>query len=543
MAVSKLGKMMLFGNKDSHGLSWLIIGLLVWWSGLAGRDLYLVPVLVGILIMAYNILRNNSFKNIFANSETIMSWATRRTLLWLLFFHGIVLTATAVFKLYSFQWNIWDVGYYSDIIFNTSKGKFYSSYFLVHNWADHFTPSMSFLSLFYLIYPSSHWMTLSKVLALTVSPILIWKICDNVFAGKKQVFYVGLTLSLFWLFFYAPIVKSSYFAFHPSSLAAPAIFYSFLCLQKKEWWKLVLIFIFLIGLKEHVASVLIGFGLYMILNTHQKKSGVILVILGISAIVVIMWVIMPYYRNYAPAWTAGNIENISLFTDVSGKLIYLAKLLIPFAFLPIIFWKYGIIAGPAIGVNLLATAKNLYSTSFHYDDLTAPLLFISVILCLHRVIASDFIKKYGKKRLFRGLALFWLGFVFALLPASPMRILWESIPSSMDLQILSELKKFDQISEGKRIAVQSSIGPLFQREKLQWYIQKKGEHCGMISHIYSIKSIPVEYVVLVPQIGHYGIKDMNLCLKDLSMNSQARKVSGFDHLVVYKRINKIKFTN
>ncbi len=93
---------------------------------------------------------------------------------------------------------------------------------------------MSFLSLFYLIYPSSHWMTLSKVLALTVSPILIWKICDNVFAGKKQVYYVGLTLSLFWLFFYAPIVKSSYFAFHPSSLAAPAIFYSIFVSNKKK---------------------------------------------------------------------------------------------------------------------------------------------------------------------------------------------------------------------------------------------------------------------------------------------------------------------
>ena len=191
MAVSKLGKMMLFGNKDSHGLSWLIIGLLVWWSGLAGRDLYLAPVLVGILIMAYNILRNNSFNNIFANSETIMSWATRRTLLWLLFFHGIVLTATAVFKLYSFQWNIWDVGIYSDIIFNTSKGKFYSSYNLTHNWGDHFTPSMSFLSIFYWFYPSSNWMTLSKVLALIVSPLMIWKICDNVFAEKKHVYYVA----------------------------------------------------------------------------------------------------------------------------------------------------------------------------------------------------------------------------------------------------------------------------------------------------------------------------------------------------------------
>ena len=541
--LNKLGNMLFLGNKDTHGLNWFMLGLLVWWSGLAGRDLYLVPVLVGILIMAYNVLRANSFKNIFGNRETIKARATHRTLLWLLVIQGIVLTVTAVFKLYSFQWNIWDVGYYSDIIFNTSKGKFYSSYFLVHNWADHFTPSMSFLSIFYLVYPSSHWMTLSKVLALIVSPILIWKICDNVFTEKKQVYYVGLTLSLFWLFFYAPIVNSSYFAFHPSSLAAPAILYSFLCLQKKEWWKLILIFIFLIGLKEHLGSVLIGFGLYMILNTQQKKGGFILVILGISAIIVIMWFIMPYYRNYAPAWTAGNVENISLFTDVSGKLIYFSKLLIPFGFLPLIYWKYGIIAGPAIGVNLLATSKNLYSTSFHYDDLTAPLLFISVILSLHRVIASDFLIKYGKKRLFRGLALFWIAFVFVLLPASPMRILWKSIPSSTDLQILSELKKFDSMSEGKRIAVQSNIGPLFQRDKLQWYIQIKGKSCGMVSHIYSIRSIPVEYVVLVPELGHYGINDMNLCLKDLSINSQARKVPGFEHLVVYKRINNIKPAN
>ena len=531
--------------KDNNklGLNFLVVGILVWWTGLAGRDLYMVPVLMGILIMAFNIFRANGFQNIFGNSEPIMTWVTHRKLLWLLFLHGLVLTATAVFKLYSFQWNIWDVGIYSDILFNTSKGSFYSSYNLAHNWGDHFTPSMSFISLFYWIYPSSHWMTLSKVFALIISPLMIWKICDNVFTEKNQVYCVGLLLSLFWLFFYAPIVNSSYFAFHPSSLAAPAIFYSFLCLQRKEWWKLIFIFIFLIGLKEHVASVLIGFGLYMILNTHQKKSGVILVILGISAIIVIMWVIMPYYRNYGPAWTTGNIENISLFKDVMGKFIYLTKLLIPFAFLPIIYWKYGIIAGPAIGVNLLATDKNLFSTSFHYDDLTAPLLFISVILCLHRIIASGYINKYGKKRLFHGLALFWIGFVFALLPASPMRILWESIPSSTDWQILSELKKFENISEGKRIAVQSSIGPLFQREKLQWYIQIKGEHCGMISHIYSIRSISVEYVVLAPQIGHYGIYDMNLCLKELSMNSQARKVPGFSNLVVYKRINNIKPTN
>ena len=38
-------------------------------------------------------------------------------------------------------------------------------------------------------------------------------------------------------------------------------------------------------------------------------------------------------------------------------------------------------------------------------------------------------------------------------------------------QILNELNKFDQISQGKRIAVQSSIGPLLHREKQFLYIK------------------------------------------------------------------------
>ena len=67
--VNRLEDMELFENKNKIGLSLLILSILVWWSGLAGRDLYLVPVLVGILIMSFNVFRANSFKNIFGNSE------------------------------------------------------------------------------------------------------------------------------------------------------------------------------------------------------------------------------------------------------------------------------------------------------------------------------------------------------------------------------------------------------------------------------------------------------------------------------------------
>jgi len=526
-------------DKKKIGQNFLILGILVWWSGLGGLDLYAVPVLIGVLFLIFQIINNNDFQRTFFGQNLELIRLGKKTLLTLLFLHGVVMSLTSVFKLYSFQWNIWDVGIYSDILFNIANGSFYSSYYLAHNWGDHFTPSMSFISLFYHLLPSAHWMTLSKVFAIVISPILIWKICENIFEEKNQIYCVGLIISLFWLFFYSPIVNSSFFAFHPSSLAAPAIFYAFICLQKKNWWKMFFTFLFLLGLKEHLGSVLIGFGLYMILNTQQKKGGIFLIIFGIFSIVAIMYFIMPYYRNYSPAWTTGNIENIYLFEDIFGKSIYLAKILAPLAFLPLIFWKFGILAGPAIGVNLLATTKSLYSTSFHYDDLTSPLLFISTILCINKLIKTKFILKIKEKRFFFSVALFWLVIVFAMFPASPMRIFWASIPSSIDLEILEELKKFEKISVGKRIAVQSSIGPFFQREKLQWYIQKKDKNCEMVSHVYSIRSIPVEYVVLAPDIGHYGIQDMDRCIKELSKNPRVKKVNGFSRLVVYKSQKEI----
>ena len=179
--------MKFFENKNKIGLNFLILGILVWWSGIAGRDLYMVPVLIGLIFMTFQVCSVKDYQKIFGNGWTTLTRIHPRTLIWLLFLHGIVLSMTAVFKQYSFQWNIWDVGIYSDILFNTSKGSFYSSYYHGHNWGDHFTPSMSFISLFYWIYPSTNWMTLSKVFALIISPLMIWKICENIFTKKSCI--------------------------------------------------------------------------------------------------------------------------------------------------------------------------------------------------------------------------------------------------------------------------------------------------------------------------------------------------------------------
>jgi uncharacterized membrane protein len=130
----------------------------------------------------------------------------------------------------------------------------------------------------------------------------------------------------------------------------------------------------------------------MVLVTTNKKTGLLLIAAGIVAIYLIMFQVMPYFRNYEETWSMV----IGPFQDVPAKLLYIFKILIPLSFLPVLFWRIGILAGPAIGVNILSANPSMYSTSFHYDDLSATLLMIAMIL----IISANLDKlKFGRREI------------------------------------------------------------------------------------------------------------------------------------------------
>ena len=59
-----------------------------------------------------------------------------------------------------------------------------------------------------------------------------------------------------------------------------------------------------------------------------------------------------------------------LVSGVRQKFFYfLIYLLLPLMFLPLIFWKNGIMAMPAIGINLISGVPQMYSSHYHYDDI------------------------------------------------------------------------------------------------------------------------------------------------------------------------------
>jgi len=506
-------------------LFWLAITLFVWWTGLGYRDFYLLPALIFLLIYIYRIWGKNPF-NINANFKKL--FLRKKWLIVIFLVHISLFIAITILRYYSFSWNIWDVGNFSNKLYNISQGSLYSSYLGAHDWADHFNPSISPLALLYLLVPSTNWLTLAKTIAYVSVPLVVYQICKELFDNKEKAWFVTVILALAWMLIYAPALNSFFFEFQPSSLTPPFILYAFLCFKRKRWVIFWFLMFFLLGFKEHLGAVWIGFGFYMVLATPQKKMGLFLIAGGTIAIYIIIFKVMPFYRNYHDSWSMV----IGPFQDVPEKIVYLIKILIPFGFIPLIFWRFGIIAGPAIGVNLLSGAERsqMYSTSYHYDDIPSTLLIIAMILSFSS-ISMHKIQLLKQRKLIMWTSVFWLACLMSLLPSSPMRELYAAIPNQSHWEIRQELIEFETFSKDDAIAVQTSLGPQFYRTNISAITQDLNGKCAPMRRDKLMTD--TKYFVFAKSLNHYLIDDIEECIRIFRMSSDYKILRGFNHLEIF----------
>jgi len=388
---------------------------------------------------------------------------------------------------------------------------------------------MSPLALFYLWIPSTHWVTLAKTFAYLSVPLMIQKICKESFQNKEQAWSVTVIIGAAWILFYAPALNSLYYEFQPSALAPPFILYAFLCFQRKLWLRFWLTMILILGFKENLGAVWIGFGCFMVLDTPNKKTGVFLISGGAISIYLIMFHIMPFFRNFEESWSMP----VGPFQDIRGKLTYLFKILIPLGFLPLIFWRIGIIAGPAIGINLLSSNPKMYSTSYHYDDIPSTLLMVAIVL----IVSSGRLKLrfWEEKKAGQWLLAGWIVCVLGMLPPSPMRELYASIPDKVHRGIRKELIEFDQFSKGESIAVQTSLGPQFNRTNILAITQDSKGNC--IPMRQDLLVTETKYLVFAKSLNHYLIEDLEQCLNKINLSKDYEILNEYQNLQIYKKIN------
>ena len=514
---------------------------ITWWSGIAGASLYAIPSLLLVGFSIYAIIKGQYFliiTKLYNNYKEWISFQKYKKMIFAIFaLQSFLWFSYVILKYYSFNLFTLDAGYHSNILYNISNGDFFSSVFNMHNLGEHFTLSMSFIALFYKLVPSINWRMGFKIIAYLSSVYLIFLIIKDELKEYHKYWMVFIVLAVMWLFLYRPIINTVRYEFQASCLAPPFILMSFLFLKKEKWIPFVFTMIFLLGFKEHLGSVWIGFGCYKILKNPRNISGYIILIIGVLSIYLIMFEIKSYFRGTTSGYNDVNL--IAPFKDIGEKIFYfLIYLLLPLMFLPLIFWKNGIMAMPAIGINLISGVSQMYSSHYHYDDVASTLLIISTIISLKNLNIKFLFEKLKKYKIFQYGTILWLSLFLYYLPYSNLRFIKKVIPTSMHFELINEINNVNKITKNKHIAVQDVLGSHFYRKEIQAYYQ--GVDCNYDNAFYK-NSLPnplpaYEYIILSAYVSQYGLKDYEKCLEQLNQSNKFIKLGNYKLLDVYQRI-------
>ena len=514
---------------------------ITWWSGIAGASLYAIPSLLLVGFSIYAIVKGQYFLIITKLYNNYKEWISfqkyKKMILAIFALQSFLWFSYVILKYYSFNLFTLDAGYHSNILYNISNGDFFSSVFNMHNLGEHFTLSMSFIALFYKLVPSINWMMGFKIIAYLSSVYLIFLIIKDELKEYQKYWMVFIVFAVMWLFLYRPIINTVRYEFQASCLAPPFILMSFLFLKKEKWIPFVFTMIFLLGFKEHLGSVWIGFGCYKILKNPRNISGYIILMIGVLSIYLIMFEIKSYFRGTTSGYNDVNL--IAPFKDIGEKIFYfLIYLLLPLMFLPLIFWKNGIMAMPAIGINLISGVPQMYSSHYHYDDVASTLLIISTIISLKNLNIKFLFEKLKKYKIFQYGTILWLSLFLYYLPYSNLRFIKKVIPTSMHFELINEINNVNKITKNKHIAVQDVLGSHFYRKEIQAYYQ--GVDCNYDNAFYK-NSLPnplpaYEYIILSAYVSQYGLKDYEKCLEQLNQSNKFIKLGNYKLLDVYQRI-------
>ena len=514
---------------------------ITWWSGIAGASLYAIPSLLLVGFSIYAIIKGQYFLIITKLYNNYKEWISfqkyKKMILAIFALQSFLWFSYVILKYYSFNLFTLDAGYHSNILYNISNGDFFSSVFNMHNLGEHFTLSMSFIALFYKLVPSINWMMGFKIIAYLSSVYLIFLIIKDELKEYQKYWMLFIVFAVMWLFLYRPIINTVRYEFQASCLAPPFILMSFLFLKKEKWIPFVFTMIFLLGFKEHLGSVWIGFGCYKILKNPRNISGYIILMIGVLSIYLIMFEIKSYFRGTTSGYNDVNL--IAPFKDIGEKIFYfLIYLLSPLMFLPLIFWKNGIMAMPAIGINLISGVSQMYSSHYHYDDVASTLLIISTIISLKNLNIKFLFEKLKKYKIFQYGTILWLSLFLYYLPYSNLRFIKKVIPTSMHFELINEINNVNKITKNKHIAVQDVLGSHFYRKEIQAYYQ--GVDCNYDNAFYK-NSLPnplpaYEYIVLSAYVSQYGLKDYEKCLEQLNQSNKFIKLGNYKLLDVYQRI-------
>ena len=89
----------------------------------------------------------------------------------------------------------------------------------------------------------------------------------------------------------------------------------------------------------------------------------------------------------------------------------------------------------------------------------------------------------------------------------------------------------DKLSKDDSIAVQTSLGPQFNRTNISALTQDRNGNCAPLRR--GRLMTDTKYLVFAKSLNHYLIDDLEECINKISTSSDYKMLQGFRHLEIF----------
>jgi uncharacterized membrane protein len=347
-------------------------------------------------------------------------------------------------------------------LYSTMKGD-------VWIFADHFEPVLLlFTPLCRVISPSVALLGVQTV-SFGVGALGIYALARHQQYRPSLAWLVGMLYLGF-----SSNVTLAYYDFHLLALTLGVLPWLWYAIAAERYGWVIGLGLLYFGLKESVPLSLIGLGAYLVFQARGKgkRVGVAFALFGLISFAVIMKLVYPIFREgeetmYFAKYYGHLGRNLHEFvmTFVTRpsyffyslirppKLEYIAALLLPFLFFPLVRPVYLLPVLPAVLVNILSNDPAMTGRAYHYEAEISPALFAMAVIA------------FSASR-FRGL---WLAVMLVAFTApSALGIARWNVPTKAQNRLREQLEK--HVPHDKAIAAPQRIAAhLTDRERLYMF--------------------------------------------------------------------------
>lgn len=298
----------------------------------------------------------------------------------------IVLARVALLRHANLQSNVYDLGLFSNAIWNTAHGRFMASTFLPTGTftSEHITPTLALLA-------PLHWTGFgTEAMLLFACAFLVSGVIPiYLLAIRGGTPGLGLALGLAYLG-HPALHANALWDFHELSLSGPVMLWLIWSVLERRMWLYWISLVLLLGLREDLAFAGLGIAIWLAL-LGQRRAAAITVALCLASLACAS-AIMPDTGTHLDRYKAlmpdrehgssGLLWTIALQPTLIAshvlrpdKLLFLFSLALPTLGAAVLAPRARVLLLFGLALTLLSSSRFVHHLYFHYNSTLYPVLF------------------------------------------------------------------------------------------------------------------------------------------------------------------------